>query len=389
MHILMFHPHDLFTEPWTIRIIKLAEVMVQKGHRVTLCYFPSRERREEGLIVRETLPQGPEYLEFGKKRRDVPSNLARASALARTADVIHVQKSYLSAFIPAFWAARRAGLPLHYDWDDDEAGIARYWVKSTLGRWKIELAEVAAPHLATTVSVASGFLRDLAKRRGVRDACLFDAPVGADLTEFDARASLPCVSYPQVPGVKFWVLYVGQLEGANYASLLIDAFAGVVKVRKDIGLLIVGGGFGLAALERQIAELTLQERVFLTGYVTHESIPSIMANGDIGVACLADTPNARAKSPLKVVEYLAAGMPVVGTAVGEINRMIDGCGVLVPSGDSSAMRDAIIGLIDDPARRHELSKRARQRVHDQYNWERTAERLLAAYAFGRSIVGRS
>jgi glycosyltransferase involved in cell wall biosynthesis len=386
MKILMLHPHDLYTEPWTIRIIKFAEVFAGEGHDVTLAYFPSQLRRKKGLFVRQKLPAEMTYLELGRDRTNFLTNLALLEESASLADVIHVQKSYATAFVPALVLSRRYRTPLHYDWDDDESAIAPYWT-SRFNCWKIAAWERLAPIVATTVSVASVALREMAMKYGARKKMVVDAPVGADLQEFDRRRDRS-FDYPHVPGVKQWVLYVGQLEGANYASLLIDAVRSIGKLRKDVALLIVGGGFGKESLEKQAAEAGVADRIFFTGYVPHESIPAIMSRADVAIACLENTRSARAKSPLKVVEYMAAGLPVVGTDVGEIPRMLEGSGIIVPPDAPRAIAEAVIDLLGDEERRKSLGKMARNKVLTKYNWDASAKNLMDAYESGISKFWR-
>jgi glycosyltransferase involved in cell wall biosynthesis len=388
MNIFMIHPHDLITAPWTIRIIKFAESFARRGHTVTVAYFPSRERREKGLIVRSSLPPGPRFVELRARKWYLFHNIRQVCELSRDADVIHVQKCFSDAVLPALYSARLHQKPLHYDWDDDESMIARHWEDSSFfSRQEIILYEKAMPRLATTISVASRALQELAYRFGSNhDEHIFSAPVGADLSEFDALKGAPCSAYPDRKDILRWVLYVGQLEGANYASILIKAFAEIARMRPGIGMLIAGGGFGQAGLQREILELNLQERAFITGYLPHQEIPAIMARADVAVACLEDTPNARAKSPLKVVEYLAAGRAVVGSAVGEVVRMLDGCGVLVPPADVGALRDAVLRLLDDPDQRRELGKKARAQVEKIYNWENSADNIMLAYEKGIQLM---
>jgi len=387
MHILMIHPHDLLTEPWTIRIIKYAESLVHKGHKVTLAYFPSNYRRKEGLIVRDDLPGGMSCIELKRGKWNLIGNMKKVLQLAESADIIHVQKCIPDAALPALYAARFHNKPLHYDWDDNETWAVRYCEALFFTRTLIALYERVLPGLSTTVSVTSEILHQMALARGAHADRIVRATVGVDIQEFDSMRKSACPFYPQTGNINHWILYVGQLEAGNFGQLIISSFREVVKVRKDIGLLIVGGGFAKAEFENRISALNLADNVFFTGYVPHKNIPSIMAKADIGLACVDDAPLARAGSPIKVLEYMASGLAVVGTAVGEIPQMLEGCGMLVGPGDLHAVRDAVLELIDNPEKRRMLGEKARRRVSEVYNWDRITDNLLEAYNKGIAFIG--
>jgi glycosyltransferase involved in cell wall biosynthesis len=86
-------------------------------------------------------------------------------------------------------------------------------------------------------------------------------------------------------------------------------------------------------------------------------------------------------SPLKLYEYMAAGKAVVASAEGQIvDAIADGeSGVLVPPGDSTALAEAIVSLLQDPGRRHCLGRKARQQAVAQHSWDHYIRRLEVVY----------
>ena len=190
-----------------------------------------------------------------------------------------------------------------------------------------------------------------------------------------------------VLGIRYWVC---QYPIPNTQSLLLyTRFAGVlvsdvvalweaVRARvPDATLTVVGRGLG--GEERELAGLPGVE---VAGWVEPEDLPALFARMTLAVVPWADTPANRARSSAKVLELMAAGLPVVAYAVGELPVTVGDGGVLVPAGDVEAFAAAVAGLLADSEQARALGAHGRGRVLREYNWDRLAEIALEAYAAG-------
>jgi len=387
----MIHPHDVYSplEPWTIRITSIARELEALGHEVRVVYHLADETQQPGEVRhRQEFPFEviPVIRHMGlglRKSREM-------TTLAEWADVVHVQKCLAHAAMPAAVAAFRNRIPLHYDWDDHEAAIYEEASLSRDKHWRrIDRFERALPRVADTVSVASVALREQARALGVRDEHLFDAPVGADPGRFvgggDGERTKAELGLREGPVA----MYLGQLAGAHAAPLFLDAAALVAARVPDAGFLVVGGGRTLAEVKAHAQRVGLGDRVVFTGAVSHARVPDLLDVADVAVATLPDTAQAGTKSPLKVVEYMAAGKAIVATAVGEAVRFLDDgrVGQLVPPGDPAALGDAMAALLADPYRRSELGVAARAHLLKHFTWRHTAETLAQAYEVARQRRG--
>jgi glycosyltransferase involved in cell wall biosynthesis len=85
-------------------------------------------------------------------------------------------------------------------------------------------------------------------------------------------------------------------------------------------------------------------------------------------------------SPLKLAEYLAAGLPVVAPATGQLaERLTDGVdAIVVPPHDVNALAAALRRLRDDPEERARLGKAARAAAEAEWSWEHQARRVIDA-----------
>lgn len=386
MRILMVHPHDIQHHPWTIRIVQFAERLGRRGHAVTLAYIAS------ALPWRAGEARGPAaqlhaatVVPLPRAGSELASTLRR---LAQGADLLHFQKANPSTALPSLWAAWRAGVPAHYDWDDHETGLIRLSsapasLKRLTARFERDL-----PRLADTVSVSSAALGDLAQARGAAESRLFSAPVGADTDRFHPALSGAAMRARWGIGAdRRCVVWAGQLEAADYASRLLACVGTVREAVPEAVFVFVGDGPRLEGLKREAAHRGLDDAVYFAGRVAPGEMPEALAVAAVIVAPLDDDEVGRAKSPLKIAEAMAMGKPIVSCRVGEAVTMLADCGMLVPPDEEAALAQGIRTLLGDPAMAATLGRAARLRAEARYNWEWSVDQLERAYAKAMDRTG--
>ena len=170
------------------------------------------------------------------------------------------------------------------------------------------------------------------------------------------------------------VTFVGTLKPWHGTSVLIDAAA---RARQPWRLRIIGDGPERSALEAQAADLGLD--VDFRGAVAPAEMPRHLAGSAMGVAPYPASVEEGDQyfSPLKVYEYLAAGLPVVASSVGQLPEIIDDEGVLVPPSDPTALAEALDRLAADPTTRREMGERARGTAVARHSWAGVVDRILA------------
>lgn len=171
------------------------------------------------------------------------------------------------------------------------------------------------------------------------------------------------------------ILYVGSFIERKGCRYLIESFREVSSRQPDYRLVMVGEGSQKEELVTLTAQLGLDDRVTFTGLQTQEQVRSWMQRARVFVL-----PSLEEGQGVVVVEALACGTPCVGTRVGGIPDMIvPAVGRLVPPGDAPALAQAITAVIGDTAGWEEMSRSARERAKDHYDWDKIVERIIAIY----------
>jgi len=182
---------------------------------------------------------------------------------------------------------------------------------------------------------------------------------------------------PAEPGT-FTVGFVGTMKPWHGLPTLLEAFARFVRRHPESRLLLVGDGAARAKLEEQASALGLAQRAHFTGPVSPGEVPGLLASMDVGVAPYPALRNFYF-SPLKVYEYMAAGLPVVASQLGQLQKLIEPeiDGLLVPPGEVLALVAALERLKGDPELRLRLGQAARAKVIPGHTWDGAVRRIFA------------
>ncbi len=172
---------------------------------------------------------------------------------------------------------------------------------------------------------------------------------------------------------------VGHLRAEKAYEVLIEAVSLLGERHPGVQALIAGEGPERGMLEEQRRRLGLDGSVHLLG--ARDDVPDVLAALDVAVCC-SDFEG----GPLSVMEYMAAGLPVVASDVGGLPELVRAgeTGLLVPPRDPRALADALAGLLDDRAERRRLGDAGRELQRSVYGIDAWVGRLEALYS---SLLG--
>ncbi len=228
---------------------------------------------------------------------------------------------------------------------------------------------------AGAVVAVSSQVADYAWQQRLSSSDIHVVPNGVDTDRFRGADES---TFPRKQG-EFTVGFVGTLKPWHGVENLIKAFGQLVEEDVAMRLAIVGDGPERERLEYQASCLPTKatHRVHFLGAVNPCEIPQLLSSMDVAVA-----PYQPQKdfyfSPLKIFEYMAAGLPTVASHLGQIPELIqdDETGLLYPPGDTHALAEALLTLCRNPNLSARLGQTARATAIRRFTWTSVVTRIL-------------
>jgi phosphatidylinositol alpha-mannosyltransferase len=250
--------------------------------------------------------------------------------------------------------------------------VATFHAATIRSKWLAAWGPVVRPWLEKISGriAVSDFARRVQVEHLGGDAVII--PNGVHVAAFAGGSPLPGYGRAQGPPT---VGFLGRYdEPRKGLPVLLDAMRTVVRRYPGAQLLVAGRGD--AEDLRDLVGPELRASVAVLGELSEADKAAFLRSVDVYCA-----PNLLGESfGVILIEALAAGAPIVASDLDAFARVLeDGdAGVLVRRGDAAALADALCGLLADPARREQLSRRG-QELAAGYDWSVIARRILAVY----------
>ncbi len=374
------------------RMLPMAAALVRAGHAVRILIPPydnpadgSKSWSAAGVTLENIAASGA-------GPRDLLAQARRLAARARALnpDIVHVFKP-VGVGALAMWLLRRGfGARIVVDNDDWEGRGGWLDVNPYPAAQKALLAwqEGWCLRAARAVTCASETLVERTRQfRGgaAGDVMLF--PNGPDnalrgiVAAAEARRDSLRASFGW--SHQHVAIYGGTIP-LNHDMDVIVKSLGMASHREvpSLALCIVASGPGITSLRTEFENSGLADRVEWHGFMPHDALVERLVAADVALYPYRDTNINRAKCSGKVMDYMAAGKPMVVSDVG-MNRVYlehERSALLTPAGDARAFAAAWQRLAVDPALAHALGRAAQMRIWDVFGWDGRIAALEAVYA---------
>jgi L-malate glycosyltransferase len=227
-------------------------------------------------------------------------------------------------------------------------------------------------------------------REGVDPARIVQHYNGLDMKRVHVRSglhrgeALAKFGLPQEPKRRFVTIVANLHNPVKDHPMFLRAAARVREAVPDAAFIIAGEGELMASLRALAVQLGIERDVFFIGRC--DNVADLLFASDVGVLSSKAEGFANA-----ILEYMAAGLPVVATDVGGVGEAIlEGeTGHVVPAGDDEKMAERIIQLLNDPARARMMGERGKMIVAEKFSCDRHLRNTLDLYDELLSAPGRT
>ena len=353
---------------WDHRIFaKECRTLARAGYRVTLVVPASSNARLDGVTIRAVPLPANRIKRMTRTLRHV-----YRAALREDADLYHFHDPEL---IVVGLLLKFRGKRVVYDVHEDMVMTIRRkgWIRGPFLLLRPFIAVVVGivEQFAVQVLDAAVLVIPMPHRRFPRDKCVLvrNFPeVGASserVVPYHERAQL--------------LAYVGGIAVGRGATDMVTAMSLVRPALQ--ARLVVAGWFQPRNLELELRALPGVEHVDFVGTQPRDEVAAILGRARIGLCVLHPDPGYPDSYPVKLFEYMLAGLPVIASNFPTWTKIVEGanCGILIEPQDPSALARAVTFLLENPGVAEAMGKRGRDAILRRYNWDSESRRLLSLY----------
>lgn len=364
-----------------LRVYFNALALAELGYTVDLLVMPFGQtpddlpgaitvHRPRNVFRRRSIPIGPS---FWKAIFDVPLTICAQRLLSRHAyTVLHgiEEAGAIAGFLGMRW-----GIPTVFEKHSDPGAYRRGFLRNRVMAAYARVERYAIRRAAAVIVTGPGLERQV--RAAFPRTPLFaiaDMP-SSRVAPDDAEAERLRARFVSRPDARL-AAYAGSFALYQGIGLLFDAIPETVRRFPAVHFLIIGGSADEIAERRaRLETLGLADRVSFIGRVPPDQLPHYLRAADVLLSPRAQGSN----TPLKTLDYLKVGRPIVAPDC-EANRLIlDESVALLPSPTPIAFAEAIAVLLRDDERRLRMGQDAQARIASEYSYECFRERLRRCY----------
>jgi glycosyltransferase involved in cell wall biosynthesis len=377
------------SEPGISLLADMVEDFVKRGNEVHVvagryaymnrAYLPNTGENPLGYVVHRSWSGNEKNRsKLARIRSFLAFSAAALTGLFRTgrSDLVFASSPSIFPVLTGWMWARLTGATFIIEirdlWPEsaEALGIIRNRIPLGLTTWLANfLYRRSDGIVALTYGIAESLRAQCAPRAPIlvaRCAVAGPAPAVSPRERSEIRASLGWAD-------KCVAVYLGNIGYANDVECVVEA-AGQLRHRADLHIAVIGDGVmrgTIKATSRDLPNFELLEPV------PKKVVASYLAAADIGLCPLRNLPLFNGAVPTKLLDYMAAGLPVVAAGLTEISEIVraGGAGLLYQPGNAAELAAALRTLADDEANRHSAGESARQAIRGEFRLDQRHEAL--------------
>jgi glycosyltransferase involved in cell wall biosynthesis len=355
--------------PFDVRIYhKECKSLARAGYEVTLIVPVEREGVHEGISLK-SLPRWTNR--FDRILRSPFTTFRKA--MQADADVYHFHDPEL---IPTGLLLRCAGKQVVYDIHEDVPRTISYksYIPEPL-KWPVSRAAEAIENWAgarfSALVAANPIIGDRFRKVNEHTAVVNNYPKMEELEHF------PDASADKSEGI---LLYVGmRITRARGAREMVEALSLLPETLRPQLRLV--GAWDPPELQESLADLPGWQRTVFVGPQDRLGVASELHKARVGLVILHPEPNYVTSHPVKLFEYMCAGIPVIASDFPIWRDIVTKakCGLLVNPTDPEDIAQAMEYLLSNPEEAAEMGRSGLRAIHENYNWASEEKHLLKLY----------
>lgn len=362
-HLTSVHPAE------DIRIyVKECRYLSQSGLDVTLVVGNSETYiKDDVKIVGVPIQAGNRYVRILKG----PIKIYQ-KALEIDADVYHFHDPEL---LPVGVLLQRKGKKVIYDVHEDvpEQVLSKEWIPAPFRRLiskAVKGIEKYASSRFSAVVTATPTINKRFETYNANSVVIHNFPIMNELTIDETS---------QENMKKETAIYIGGITRLRGISEMVDAFE-IINHHETIPLSLAGK-FSPEKLEGEMKGKSGWQFVDHAGWLSREEVKESLSRAFVGLVLLHPEPRYIVSYPIKLFEYMSAGIPVIASNFPLWEQIVhdSGCGVCVDPLNPEAISDAVLWFYRNPEEAKKMGASGRKAIIEKYNWEKEAERLVELY----------